>query len=64
MALFLQWNFENDEFGVFYAGQIKSFFLRNAVRDSGFEYPNAIWGYGIMNIENVFDSFRVASYFM
>lgn len=64
MALFLQWNFENDEFGVFYAGQIKSFFLRNAVRDAGFEYPNAIWGYGIMNIENVFDSFRVANYFM
>lgn len=64
MALFLQWNFENDEFGVFYAGQIKSFFLRNAVRDPGFEYPNAIWGYGIMNIENVFDSFRVANYFM
>lgn len=64
MALFLQWNFENDEFGVFYAGQIKSIFLRNAVRDPGFEYPNVIWGYGIMNIENVFDSFRVASYFI
>lgn len=61
MALFLQWNFENDEFGVFYAGQIQSFFLKNAIRDNGFEYPNTIWGYGIINIENVFDNFRVAS---
>lgn len=62
MALFLQWNFENNEFGIFYAGQIQSFFLRNAVRNPDIEYPNTIWGYGIMNIENVFDNFRVANF--
>lgn len=59
MALFLQWNYDNLDLGAFYAEQIQSFFLRSAVRDSELEYPNVVWGYGIMNIARVFDEFRV-----
>lgn len=59
MALFLQWDFEHIDLGPFYAGQIQSFFLRSAVRDIEVEYPNVVWGYGIMNIERVFNEFRV-----
>lgn len=59
MALFQQWNFENLDLGAFYAEQIQSFFLRSAVRDLETEYPNVVWGYGIMNVERVFEEFRV-----
>ncbi len=58
-ALFLQWNIENPELGVFYAAQIQSFFFKSAQRESYLEYPNVIWGYGIMDAEQVFEQFRV-----
>ena len=59
LALFLQWNIENFEIGIFYAGQIQSFFFKSAVREPDYEYPNTVWGYGVMNIERVFEQFRV-----
>lgn len=62
MALFLQWNIENYNISIFYAAQIQSLFLKNAIRDDGFQYPNPVWGYGIINIERVFDGFRVTSF--
>lgn len=62
LALFLQWNFENQNIGLLYAGQIQSLFLKSAVRDDEFEYPNPIWGYGIMNVERAFEEFRVVSF--
>lgn len=60
MALFLQWNIEHPEFGYFYATQIQSFFQKSAVRQTQDMYPNSIWGYGIINVERVFDQFRFA----
>lgn len=62
MALFLQWNVENYNIGVFFAAQIQSFFVNNAIRDNEQEYPNTIWGYGIINIEKVFDEFRITNF--
>ena len=62
MALFLQWNVENYNIGVFFAAQIQNFFLNNAIRDNELEYPNTIWGYGIINIEKVFDEFRITNF--
>lgn len=59
IAQFLQWDLENDRYNMFFAGQIKSFFLKGAVRDPDTQYPNPVWGYGIMNIERVFEEFRV-----
>ncbi len=62
MALFLQWNIENYNLGLFYPKQIQSLFAKSAVRDSDLEYPNRIWGYGIMNIERALDDFRVTGF--
>ncbi len=62
MALFLQWNIENYNLNVFFAMQIKNFFVKNAIRDPNINYPNEVWGYGIINAEHVFDSFRVTNF--
>ncbi len=58
-ALFLQWSMENPEIGIFYAAQIQNFFYKSAQRDADIEYPNIIWGYGIIDVEQVFEQFRV-----
>ena len=60
LALFLQWNIEHPEFGYFYATQIQSFFRKSAVRQTQDMYPNSVWGYGIINMESVFDQFLFA----
>lgn len=44
LALFLEWNMKNSELGIFYAPQIQSLFLKNAVRNFEIEYPNTVWG--------------------
>ncbi len=62
IALFLQWDIENYSIGIFYAAQIQSLFLKSAIRDAEFQYPNPVWGYGIINIERVFDGFRVTNF--
>lgn len=62
IALFLQWDIENYGIGIFYAAQIQSLFLKSAIRDTEFQYPNPVWGYGIINIERVFDGFRVTNF--
>ena len=59
LALFLEWNLNNLEFGFFFSEQISSFFFRSAERDIAYEYPNILWGYGVMNIWNVFERFRI-----
>lgn len=61
MALFIQWNVENYNIGLFYAEQIQSLFLKSAVRDEEFQYPNPVWGSGIMNIARVFNEFQVTN---
>jgi len=58
-ALFLQWSLENQEIGIYYAAQVQNFFFKSATRESDIEYPNVIWGYGIMDAERVFEQFRV-----
>lgn len=62
MALFLQWNVENFGMDLFFAGQTQSLFFKSAVRDTELEYPNPVWGYGIINVERAFESFRVTSF--
>lgn len=58
-ALFLEWNLENQEIPLFYAAQIQSLFLKSAVRETEVSYPNVIWGYGIINLAQVFEQFRI-----
>ena len=33
-------------------------FVSSAITPKGYEYPNRYWGYGILNIRNVFDILR------
>lgn len=58
-ALFLQWNQENKELGELYAAQIQNLFYKSATRSLDIDYPNIIWGYGIMNVQQVFEQFRI-----
>ncbi len=58
-ALFMQWERENPGLGPYYAAQVQSFFLRSARRDDELEYPNEIWGYGIIDVGRVFEQFRL-----
>ncbi len=58
-ALFMQWELEHPEVGPYYAAQVQGFFLRSAQRDVVLEYPNVIWGYGIIDIAEVFEQFRI-----
>lgn len=37
---------------------IKNYIIRGAIRKKNITYPNRDWGYGILNIFNVFDIFR------
>jgi hypothetical protein len=38
--------------------EIKKLIMRGARRDINIEYPNRDWGYGILDLYNVFDSLR------
>ncbi len=58
-ALFQEWNERNPELGPYYAAQVQSFFLKSAIRDVNLEYPNVIWGYGVIEIDRALDQFRV-----
>ncbi|MDO5156049.1 MAG: S8 family peptidase [Eubacteriales bacterium] len=62
IAMFLQWDLENYRLGMFFAGQVQSFFQKGAGRSDQTVYPNPIWGYGIMNIAQTFEAFRTTSY--
>lgn len=59
LAQLLQWVKENTEVQTFYRKQLQSLCLQTAVRQPDMVYPNPIWGYGIMNIERIFNSIRV-----
>ena len=58
-ALFQEWNLRNPDLGPYYAAQVQSFFLKTAIRDVNLEYPNTIWGYGIIEIDKALDQFRI-----
>jgi hypothetical protein len=38
---------------------IKNHLIRGAIRRENIVYPNRDWGYGILNILNVFENMRV-----
>lgn len=58
-ALFFQWDMENYRSGMFFSSQIQSFFQRGAQRERQDVYPNPIWGYGKMNIEQSLEQFSI-----
>lgn len=55
VSQFMQWAVveNNNEFAS--GREIKSYFIRGAVREPGVTYPNREWGYGRLNLEQTFE---------
>jgi subtilisin family serine protease len=57
-ALLLEWGIVKGNLPGMSTIEMKKLFIRGARRDLSLEYPNRDWGYGILDIYNVFDSLR------
>ena len=57
-ALLLEWGVVKGNFIVMSTIEIKKLIQRGARRDIAVTYPNRDWGYGILDLYNVFDSLR------
>lgn len=56
-ALIVQWGISREPKRYFSSNQIKSYLVRGAVRNPALTYPNREWGYGILNVYQVFSIF-------
>ncbi len=57
-ALILEWAVVKGNLPSMSTIQLKKLIIRGARRDVNLDYPNRDWGYGILDIYNVFDSLR------
>ena len=57
-AMLLEWGIVQGKYPRMSTVDIKIFMIRGARRDISITYPNRDWGYGILDIFNVFDSLR------
>ena len=58
VALLLEWGVVRDNYPQLSTVEIKKLMIRGADRDENIIYPNRDWGYGILDVFNVFDSLR------
>lgn len=58
MALFYQWAIVEGNDPNIYASKIKSYLYSGTIKRKGDIYPNREWGYGIFNLEGMFDTIR------
>ncbi len=58
-AMLLEWGIVKGNLPDISTVEMKILLERGARRDPGNEYPNREWGYGILDIYNVFDSLRI-----
>jgi len=58
-AMMLEWGIINRNYNSLDSLGIKKFLMKGARRNVSMEYPNTEWGYGILDIYNVFDILRV-----
>lgn len=54
-ALFLEWGIVSENLISMSTINIKNFLIQNADRNEILEYPNNIWGFGAINVDNTFD---------
>lgn len=54
-ALFLEWGITNGNLLTMTTTNIKNYLIQSANRNQFLDYPNNIWGFGAVNIYNVFD---------
>ncbi len=57
-AMLLEWSVVKGNIPSMNSSKMKILFERGARRDSSMAYPNQEWGYGILDIYNVFNSLR------
>lgn len=57
-AILLEWGIVNGNLPIINTEDIKTLMIRGARRDPQIEYPNREWGYGILDVYNIFDSLR------
>ncbi|MBH1940730.1 S8 family serine peptidase [Mobilitalea sibirica] len=60
-ALMLEWGIVRGNLPGLSTVEIKKLFIRGARRDIDIVYPNRDWGYGILDIYNVFDRLRTGA---
>jgi subtilisin family serine protease len=58
VAMLLEWGIVRGNLVGMSTIEINKLFMRGARRETGITYPNRDWGYGILDIFNVFDSLR------
>ena len=57
VAQLLQWGVVNENNILMDAQLINNYFVRSATRMQTIEYPNPVWGYGIYNVNSIFEFF-------
>jgi subtilisin family serine protease len=57
-ALILEWAIVRNNYPGVDSVEVKRFLIRGAKRNPNLTYPNRDWGYGILDIYNVFDTLR------
>src|SRR5690606_31713928 len=57
-AMMLEWGIIRGNYLEFDTAEVKNYLIRAARRDQNLIYPNTQWGYGIVDIFNVFDILR------
>lgn len=57
-AMMLEWGIVRGNFPNMGTIEIKKFLIRGARRNPSLTYPNPIWGYGILDVYNVFNVLR------
>jgi len=58
-ALVLEWGIVRGNYPGIDTVEVKKFMIRGAARNPGITYPNRDWGYGILDVYNIFDILRV-----
>jgi subtilisin family serine protease len=57
-AMLFEWGIVNGNYPYMSTQDMKIFMIRGARRKAEIQYPNRDWGYGILDVYNVFDSLR------
>jgi hypothetical protein len=57
-AMLLEWGIIRNNLPGMRTIEFKKLVMRGARRDKSLRYPNRDWGYGILDVYNIFDSLR------
>ncbi len=58
-AMLFEWGIVRGNFSAISSIQLQRFFIRGAEKDPDMLYPNQLWGYGILNIYQIFISLTI-----